>query len=740
MVELLAPAGDKECFKAALMAGADAIYVGGKKYGARAYAGNFEPDDLIECLHMAHLFQKKVYLTINTLMKQKELDALVSFLQPFYEEGLDGVIVQDLGALLCIGRAFPGMELHASTQMTVTGAYGAELLKQYGVSRVVPARELSLDEIVRMKKETGLEIETFVHGAMCYGYSGQCLFSSMLGERSGNRGRCAGPCRLPYRVSYEGKQLNNKNELYQLSLKDLCTLEALPKLIEAGVDSFKIEGRMKTPEYVSFVTGMYRKYIDLYIKNPKQYCVTKEDIHMLQHRFSRGSIQSGYYFQHNGRELLTLNKPGYQSFSTEEYFAEEQKITDLSHEKKELKIDLAGHFTACAEALICFTVSCKEAPEMTVTVYGPEASKAQKCAATVEDVKKQLRKTGNTSFLFTDITFDMGDDLFLPNKALNDLRREALSQMEALLLQKYQRKMPEHCEAELENRPKPISGNRQKIFVEVRTVEQLAAVTGVSGIDRVCLDVDVFTTAEWDSLMQKVEHIKETGTEIYIKLPHVCRQKTIKNIERYRAFIEKLSPDGFCVGNLESLGYVTKKYPGKNVMSDAGFYIFNAQTTVFFADHGIREHILSYEMHKKEIQQLAASDLVCEHSFILPVYGYIPVMETAGCLLKTNGACRKGEGGEQVVLTDRHNKDRMVVTHCDRCENTIYNSVPLSLHKEREQISKLPIAGIVLKFTIENISQTNQILGFWTDRRRAEATGDSLIREFTKGHFAKGVE
>ncbi len=311
MVELLAPAGDKECFKAALLAGTDAIYVGGKRYGARAYAGNFETDDLIECLKLAHLFEKKVYLTVNTLMKQSELDELTDFLRPLYEEGLDGVIVQDLGALSIIREAFPGLELHASTQMTVTGPFGANVLKEYGVSRVVPARELSLDEIVTIKKETGLEIETFVHGAMCYGYSGQCLFSSMLGERSGNRGRCAGPCRLPYVVKYDGKRLNGENEMYQLSLKDLCTLEVLPKLIDAGIDSFKIEGRMKTPEYVSFVTGMYRKYIDLYYKNPKKYCVSKEDITSLKNRFSRGSIQSGYYFQHNGRELVTLNKPGY---------------------------------------------------------------------------------------------------------------------------------------------------------------------------------------------------------------------------------------------------------------------------------------------------------------------------------------------------------------------------------------------------------------------------------------------
>nr|MBQ8252514.1 U32 family peptidase [Lachnospiraceae bacterium] len=428
MAELLSPAGDKECFMAALAAGADAIYVGGAKYGARAYAKNFAQEDLTECLRAAHLLDKKVYLTVNTLMKEEELDQLVSFLKPYYEEGLDGVIIQDLGALLRIREAFPGLELHASTQMTVTGPRAAQLLKEYGVSRVVPARELSLDEISVIKKETGLEIETFVHGAMCYGYSGQCLFSSTMGERSGNRGRCAGPCRLPYRTEYMGRQLNRQNELYQLSLKDLCTLEILPQLLEAGIDSFKIEGRMKSPEYVSFVTGMYRKYMDLYTKNPEKYRVSDSDIELLKNKFSRGSIQPGYYFTHNGRELVTMDKPGYQSFAgleaTEK--AEPADLRDLECPK----IDLIGHFTAHKNEPVCLMVYKEGALETTIAVTGAEAGEAQKCAATPDDVKKQLCKTGNTFFSFKEISFEMDQDLFLPNKELNELRRNALGQME----------------------------------------------------------------------------------------------------------------------------------------------------------------------------------------------------------------------------------------------------------------------------------------------------------------------
>lgn len=731
MVELLAPAGDKECFKAALSAGADAIYVGGKKYGARAYAGNFETEDLIECLNHAHLFDKKVYLTVNTLMKQPEIDDLVEFLIPLYEEGLDGVIVQDLGALKVIREAFPDMELHASTQMTVTGPYGANFLKEYGVSRVVPARELSLDEILTIKRETGLEIETFVHGAMCYGYSGQCLFSSMLGERSGNRGRCAGPCRLPYTVKYNGKRLNHDDEMYQLSLKDLCTLEVLPKLIASGIDSFKIEGRMKTPEYVSFVTGMYRKYIDLYYKDPNKYTVSKEDMELLKNRFSRGTIQSGYYFQHNGRNLVTLDKPGYQSFAIQETEIKKEELND------ENKIDLIGHFTAYKESPICFTVYKEGQPETTVVAFGDNPSSAQNCPATHSDVQKQLSKVGNTCFSFAEITFDMEDDLFLPNKMLNILRRDAIEQLEKCLLQKYQRKMSASYSKKVYKAEHNVICLK-KLMIEVRTPEQMEVISVLNNMDKVFLDIDMLQPESAERIVAFTGKVRASGTGIYIKLPHVCRQKTITLIEDKRFFIEQIMPDGFCIGNLESLGYIKRQYPETKIISDCGFYVFNDETAHVLKQQNITEHNLSYELHRKEIMQLVEN--VTGHEFNLPVYGYIPVMETAGCLLKTNKTCRNGQGIEEVVLTDRYQKERIVITHCDRCENTIYNSVPLSLHNESKHILDLNINGIVLKFTIENAEQIKRIIRFWSDAIRGVQAKECLVNEFTKGHFAKGVE
>ena len=262
-IEILAPAGSYECFHAAIQAGADAVYAAGARFGARAYADYFSQDELLRAIREAHLHDRRFYLTVNTLLKDEELADLYDYLAPLYACGLDTVIVQDIGVFSLIRQHFPEMDLHASTQMTLTNSLGAKFLEQEGAARIVPSRELSLNEIRKIHQDTNLEIECFVHGALCYCYSGQCLLSSMIGGRSGNRGQCAQPCRLPYTA--DGKQK------YYLSLKDICTLELIPDLIEAGIDSFKIEGRMKSLHYIATVVSTYRKLIDTYCADPDHF-------------------------------------------------------------------------------------------------------------------------------------------------------------------------------------------------------------------------------------------------------------------------------------------------------------------------------------------------------------------------------------------------------------------------------------------------------------------------------------
>ena len=340
--EILAPAGSMKAMEAAIKAGADAVYMGGSRFGARAYADNPDADELIQAIQYVHLYDKKLYLTLNTLLKEEELDQVGDFLLPYYNAGLDGIIIQDPGVFSYVKNNFPGLALHASTQMNITGTASAKLLKEAGATRVVPARELSFKEIKAIKEETGLEIETFVHGALCYCYSGRCLMSSILGGRSGNRGRCAQPCRLPYEVE------NNKKGSYVLSPKDLCTISLIPKLCEAGIDSFKIEGRMKNPEYVATIVSIYRKYLDLYLNNPvAEYKVAEEDWQLLLEAYNRGGFTEGYYEQHNGPSMMSMERPNHQGLKAGTI----EKVKDgkiffrpeiLIHKGDLIEVDLPG--------------------------------------------------------------------------------------------------------------------------------------------------------------------------------------------------------------------------------------------------------------------------------------------------------------------------------------------------------------------------------------------------------------
>ncbi len=460
-VELLAPAGSYEGFLGAVNAGADAVYLGGQQFGARAYADNFTAEEIVRALRVAHFYGKKIYLTVNTLLKEREMASLDEYLTPFYEAGLDGVIVQDFGVFCHIREHFPGLPLHVSTQMTVTGVGGAALLKEQGAARIVPARELSLEEVKKIRRETGVEVECFIHGAMCYSYSGQCLFSSILGGRSGNRGRCAQPCRLPYEI-YDGKRRLSGSG-YPLSLKDMCTLEYLPALLEAGIDSFKIEGRMKRPEYAAGVTAVYRKYMDLYNrKGVAGYRVEPEDMDRLRRLYIRSEIQTGYYERHNGREMVTIEKPGYEgcdesllSEIRETYIREPEKLPVRMRavvkggEPLRLCMEADGRLSqqqsgnagaACFEAAElserqdCDTAAGRRRAETAsamAEVTGEIVQPAKNAPLSAEEVRRRLCKTGESLLTVTDCEVCMEGACFVPVRALNELRRNGVEAFEA---------------------------------------------------------------------------------------------------------------------------------------------------------------------------------------------------------------------------------------------------------------------------------------------------------------------
>lgn len=459
-VELLAPCGSYESFLAAVNAGADAVYLGGREFGARAYAENFSEEELVSVIRQAHLFGVKVYLTVNTLVKEQEFSRIYGYMEPLYEAGLDGVIVQDMGVLSFLKDCFPDLKFHASTQMTITGVYGASYMIEAGCERIVPARELSLEEIKLIKEKVPVEIEAFIHGAMCYCYSGQCLMSSMIGGRSGNRGRCAGPCRLPYKTA--GK------DGYFLSLKDMNTLEYIPELIEAGIDSFKIEGRMKKPEYVAGVVSVYRKYIDKYyrdisvrdsansekeknIKNISDRADRKEnkkargqdwkidprDKKILADLYIRSETGSGYYFKSRGQEMLTLQKPGYNEADPvllkdlrETYIRELPKKALTVHVKCRAgePLYIEGRLSDCLSNNLS---DSKEKTEICVSASGPFAEKAEKRSVSEEEIRGQLVKTGGTPFIVEKCEVELGENTFVPVKWIKQLRRELLQEIYA---------------------------------------------------------------------------------------------------------------------------------------------------------------------------------------------------------------------------------------------------------------------------------------------------------------------
>lgn len=741
--ELLAPAGSYDSFLGALCAGADAVYIGGEKFGARAYADNFTQDEICSAIRYAHLLDKKVYLTVNTLMKQNEMEELYEYLQPFYQCGLDAVIVQDFGVVKLVRECFPKMELHISTQMTVTGVHSAKLMKQWGADRVVPARELSLEEVQRIRNKADIEVETFIHGSLCYSYSGQCLFSSILGGRSGNRGRCAQPCRLPY----------GSDNTYPLSLKDMCTIEILPALIEAGIDSFKIEGRMKKPEYAAGVTAIYRKYIDRYLHNPDEpYRVEKEDMDCLRQLYMRSGLLDGYYNRHNGREMITMERPGYAG-SSEALSAHIQ----AAYLKEPLRIPVTGKLQLEKERPVELTL---EANGQSVNVAGDVVMQAKKQPLLEDAVRKQIGKTGNTSFKIQNLELHLESDAFLPVRSLNELRRDALERLTEKLLKKDSLR-PSVA-------PQPYAGTGQKadkfpaLYAAVSTLEQGLAVLSVSGLNRIYLPADCLLENEDASNGYRFHHIaqqklmqwtnavsrqkqKQKDLCIYLSLPIILRERDETYLKTVKELLCKDAVDGILVCGLEGYAWLKEQKINKPVVLDANLYLWNEEAAALFAEEANQEgwqisYTLPIEADRQQLRRLAAANRE------LIVYGRSPMMVSANCLYKTCEACLLTKAKTQkpnglYELTDRYRKKFPVNIVCRHCYNIIYNSLPTSLHRELEQIKQWGLEALRVQFTTETAEEAVQIAAWYQAARQGEAeTMEFVLQQTTRGHFKNGVE
>lgn len=720
-VELLAPAGNFSCFRAAVNAGADAVYLGGEQYGARAYAGNFSTAEILDALRIAHMFRRKIYLTVNTLVKESEFVNLVPYIQPLYQAGLDGVIVQDIGVLECLRSHFPGLALHASTQMTITDVYGAAYMKKLGVCRIVPARELSLDEIKEIKDKTNLEIECFVHGAMCYAYSGQCLFSSILGGRSGNRGRCAGPCRLPYTT-------DDGRTLYPLSLKDMYTLSILPELIEAGIDSFKIEGRMKSPEYVAGVTAMYRKYIDRYLEQPdRPYKIAAKDEQLMRELYIRSDICTGYYQKHNDKSMVTLREPGYAGSSQEVL-----KTIQEQYISKNIVLPVTGYVYIHAGEHALLTLSCDCA---TVTVTGELVNRALNRPLDEGEIVKRISKMGDTCFELTELTTDTDCVSFMSVKSLNELRRTACARLEDELCRPNEMLVSGIHDMQEVGRTR---GNRSTASVNALctltdTVDQLLAANNFPEIRQIYVNADIFISGHsFDRLLLPEK-------EYILVMPHIFRKRSRKYLSEYERLLKNGCFSGVLVRNFGELEWLTVIGYMGTVYSDYTIYAWN-NAALDFLSRRLDGITLPVELNRKELGQLRAD---CGIQFVL--YGFLPLMYTANCVRKTLDYCINDKENENNIyrLTDRYKNVFAVRQNCIHCYNALYNTVPLSLHGQLDSILKKNYNVLRLDFSIEDKEQTKAVIAFYLELihdRKSDMVHDFPLKEFTNGHYKRGVE
>ncbi len=784
--EVLAPAGSYQCMVAAFNAGADAVYLGGNMFGARANANNFTKEELLDAIDYAHLRGKKIFLTVNTLIKNREIrEHLFEYIKTYYEAGLDAVIVQDIGVLEFIKSNFPHMDIHASTQMTVTGKEFAHKLKDGGVTRIVPARELSTEEIKDIYDETGLEIECFVHGALCYCYSGMCLLSSVIGGRSGNRGRCAQPCRLPYDVEFEDRVLKNQ---YPLSPADLCTLEILPDILESGVYSLKIEGRMKKPEYVASVVSMYRKYVDMYEKKGRAgYKVAPDDIEKLKDIYNRGEFTTGYYHTHNGKEIMSVNRPNHTGTKAAVILSYDNKTNVLKAKAvKELHFDdvleiFAGQGIdrdielpgVNASAGQIFTVKPRErikanilgrnimrtrnnslisdidkayisndkiskvpiggnvvvSANMPVTidvwneygsahVEGEVPVMAQNRPVTYEDIRKQITKTGGTDFTFDDsqLTISVDEGLFVNIKDINMLRRDVLAILKDNICGTYRRDVATYTTLDSDKSDDSSGEAIQSALVS--DIGQFEAVVGHESIDAVYVESYIADNSiKWNELISDAHN---NHKRIYMALPYVFRVKGKKFFDSLIDFLQDNKLDGFVFRNMEELCWFEQRgIDIKNAIFDNTIYGFNDIAIEKLSEYSPYLITSSYELNEREILELKCSNL--EHV----VYGYIPVMFSAGCIKKTYDRC---DGHSSVTsLKDRMGNRFKAVSNCTFCYNVIYNSKPTVLMDVIDERKK-GIASRRYNFTTESPSQIKAIL-------EGKYEGD-----YTRGHYKRGVE
>ena len=703
--ELLAPAGSYETLIAVCNAGADAVYAAGLKFGARAYAANFTDEALIKALKYLHLQGKKLYLTINTLLKNHEMKELYDYILPLYTEGLDAVIVQDMGVFSYIKEQFPDLSVHVSTQAAAMGKDSLDFYEDLQAKRVVLPRELSLHEIADLKQSTGLEIEVFTHGALCYSYSGMCLYSSLIGGRSGNRGRCAQPCRLECSINDRKKEF--------LSLKDLSALAILDKLCDAGIDSLKIEGRMKNAAYAAGVTSVYRKYLDRLKENPNPFTVAKEDIETLERLYQRRGFTTGYFFKHNGSDMLIGEKTAPREEINAGTYAD-------FHEKK-LPVALSAYFFKDKEALL--KVIGQDG--IIIEAKGDICERALNRPLTSEVIKEKLMKMGDTPLNPVSVEVKAEEGVFLPLSSVNALKRKAVSLYLAKLDEPFKREIPERVINLPDSAKRTKSSSTIRLSASVLTFTQCEALKSIEKVQRIYFPLELIVSDKRRAFAL-IKDLHDQKKQVYCALPAIFRSRIR---DKFIALYTELDHifDGFLLKNTDELYFMHRYHPEKKCIADFTVYRYNDWSCILYGRY-CKEFTVPIELNRNELSKmdLTSSEMI--------IYGRYPMMFSANCLVKNSDTCR--QRCDMIKLKDRKNMDHYVKAECFACYNTIYNAKVLSLLGCMGRVKRLKPASYRLMFTTESAVEVLHIINsFDTD---AGVLQDP--KDYTRGHFDRGVE
>lgn len=691
--EILAPAGSFEALKAAIQNGANAVYLGTEDFNARVFAKNFSREEVKEAVRYAHLRNAKIYVTLNTLLFDREKESFIDLIKYLDEVFVDAFIVTDLGALEIIKENCPTMELHASTQLTCHNLEGVEYLSSLGFSRVVLSRELSFENIKYIMENTDCEIEVFVHGALCMCYSGQCFLSSLAGERSGNRGKCAQPCRMEYKFFGE--------KGYFLSLKDNCLLKDVKKLSEIGVHSFKIEGRMKRAEYVSSAVRMYKKALtEGYEEKDEKY---------LEKVFSRQGFTRGYFENKLSKDMFGIR----ENKSFDKAITEKEKL--IQHEEEKKKISIEYEISAEKEIRAEFKDG-----KNTAVIYGKIPQKAMNREVTEEDVLKSFGKLGDTLFSLEKAEGKIDEGLFVSAGELNDIRRRGTAELENKIVSSFK------------NERKPVS-SLSKVEKKVTSSKKdnsfkiINCFYDINNIDEEILSmcdevfVDFLTVTENFEVFKKLMAEKSLG----IRLPRIIkddmREQFIKELQKFLDLgVKKLM-----ISNISHFHMVKNK--NLEIYTDFSFNITNSKSIDFLKNHGVDNCVLSYELSFPRIRDLKKS-IPCG----IIAYSRLPLMIFENCIIKNNKGCQKGDCQKGKIILEDLKKNKFVVLREYGCKNSLRNEKPLYLG-DKDDYKKLGLNFIVLDFSVESKEEIKKIISCYKNHGNYDSS------EFTRGLYYRKV-